>query len=180
MDLFLFPPDYMDGFKDFTTDPVLFPEYEMRRFIDELHQNEQHYVLILDPAIGRNESYEPYLEGLKENVFLKNRDGSVYYGQVWPGYTAFPDWFAPNTQKWWSRNIGKFLGKLPLDGLWIDMNEASSFCFGSCGTGVDPSIDPPLPWTLPADLQPKDPIYSPEDPDFNILNPPYEIHNAQG
>ncbi|KAJ9069283.1 hypothetical protein DSO57_1020094 [Entomophthora muscae] len=161
--------EYMDMFKDFTLDPINYPLDKVQAFIKKLHANNQHYILIVDPAIARNDSYPAYLDGLKKDVFIKNPDGSNYVGQVWPGYTVFPDWFAPNTQQWWTQHIATFMNDVPIDGLWIDMNEPSSFCTGSCGsnrTGI-----PPYPW--------KDPNYNPDVPQ-DFPEPNYAIHNYYG
>lgn len=34
--------DFFDGYKDFTTDPVNFPGQQVKEFIDDLHQTNQH------------------------------------------------------------------------------------------------------------------------------------------
>ncbi len=40
---------------------------------------------------------------------MLNPDGSLYVGQVWPGYTVFPDWIGAvlngtGTIDWWTVN----------------------------------------------------------------------------
>ncbi|TFY77203.1 hypothetical protein EWM64_g6809 [Hericium alpestre] len=91
--------------------------------------------------------YDPYLSGIEQDVFVKNPDGSTYIGQVWPGYTVFPDWFANSTTQFWTDALRNWSdGGVEYSGIWLDMNEISSFCEGSwyeslslsiAGNGVD-------------------------------------------
>lgn len=72
-------------------------------------------------------SYETYQRGLKDDIFIK-WNGSNYQGVVWPrGQVSFPDFLNPSASKFWSNEISIFRKTLPVDGLWIDMNEISSF-----------------------------------------------------
>lgn len=134
--------DYMDSYKDFTTDPYRYPEDDFQDFLSELHDNHQHYVPIVDAAIYHpnpnnktDDNYTTFHEGVDQDVFLKNPDGSMYIGAVWPGYTVFPDFLAANISDYWSHQFITWHEKVPFDGIWLDMNEVSSFCVGSCGTG---------------------------------------------
>ncbi|KAI1787666.1 glycosyl hydrolases family 31-domain-containing protein [Ganoderma leucocontextum] len=134
--------DLYHAIRDFTTDPVSFPVGEVRAFIDDLTANQQHYIPIVDAAIAilvnDSDVYDPYTRGTELDVFLKNPDGSQYLGQVWPGYTVFPDWFANNTQAFWTEALRNWSQSgVNYSGIWLDMNEASSFCIGSCGTGAN-------------------------------------------
>ncbi|EMG49651.1 GAM1 Glucoamylase 1 [Candida maltosa Xu316] len=134
--------DYMDSFKDFTNDPYRYPTDKYRKFLDDLHENNQHYVPIFDAGIyvpnpnnATDNDYEPFHLGNETDVFLKNPDGSLYIGSVWPGYTVFPDFLSNNTQEYFNILFKDWYNRLPFDGIWADMNEAASYCVGSCGSG---------------------------------------------
>ncbi|KAF1796811.1 glycoside hydrolase family 31 protein [Mucor lusitanicus] len=130
--------DYMDAWRDFTFDPVHFPQDRMVQFSDHLHSNSQKLVVMVDPAIAVDDNYPPYTRGQELGVFIQSADGTEYKGLVWPGYTAFPDWWHPNITDYWHTLIIDWMQLLKLDGLWIDMNEPSSFCLGSCGSLGEP------------------------------------------
>lgn len=124
--------DYMNAYEDFSTDPVNYPAPALAAFIEKLHKQGQHYMVIMDPAIHNRTGYPTFDQGLQQDVFIKQASGDVFVGKVWPGYTAFPSFYAPNTPAWWAQNIQTFRAAVPVDGLWIDMNEASNFCTGDC------------------------------------------------
>jgi alpha-D-xyloside xylohydrolase len=76
-------------------------------------------------------NYSTLERGLKDDIFLKNEFGNNYLAQVWPGPVYFPDFLHPKATSWWTKEVADFFNKVPFDGLWIDMNEASNFCTGS-------------------------------------------------
>ncbi|KAJ1720071.1 hypothetical protein LPJ53_005256 [Coemansia erecta] len=164
--------DYMDTGRGFTFDPINYPLSEMQKQLEALHASNQRRVLIVHPAIQHNVSYDPYARGAANNVFVKNPDGSEYITQVWPGYSVLPDWFGANTDKWWSGELARFLDELSVDGFWIDMNEPSTFCVGSCGSGRPADEVPPYPWTVDP------PPHRPVNVSNYLLAPPYSIHQA--
>ncbi|KAF5346407.1 hypothetical protein D9758_012761 [Tetrapyrgos nigripes] len=153
--------DLYHALRDFTSDPINFPAEEVRSFIQELALNDQkclenhhlskancsHLDFFLDIAIvdaalpkqiNTSDLYNPYIKGAELDVFMRNPDGSEYIGQVWPGYTVFPDWFRNTTQRWWTEALQNWsLSGIEYSGIWLDMNEIASFCTGSCGTGAD-------------------------------------------
>ncbi|OCH87274.1 hypothetical protein OBBRIDRAFT_837500 [Obba rivulosa] len=130
--------DMYHAFRDFTTDPVTFPAGEVQDFIHNLTANHQHYIPIVDAGLAKqvNETdiYDPYTRGVELDTWIKNPDGSEYVGQVWPRYTVFPDWFANNTLQYWTEALRNWSAAgVEFSGLWLDKNEISSACNGSCG-----------------------------------------------
>ncbi|XP_055452485.1 sucrase-isomaltase, intestinal [Psammomys obesus] len=127
--------DYMEDKKDFTYDEVAFKG--LPEFAQDLHNHGQKYVIILDPAISINKrangaDYETYLRGNEQNVWVNEPDGTTpLIGEVWPGLTVYPDFTNPRTMDWWANECSIFHQLVEYDGLWIDMNEVSSFIQGS-------------------------------------------------
>lgn len=99
--------DYMYERWVFTTDPDRYPVPRVRDIVNYLHEHNQHYIVMVDPAVA----YEDYLtfnRGVEDDIFLKYENGSLFVGVVWPGPTAFPDWFHPNAQNYWIREFREF------------------------------------------------------------------------
>ena len=134
--------DYMDNFRIFTTDPVNYPEPQYRAFIDRLHGDGQHYVQLIDPGVAYS-NYSVYNDGARKNVFVR-RNGSKdpIVNVVWPGWTVFPDFTSEVTTQWWHDQLSAYMKRIPLDGVWLDMNEIGSFCGGDC------PVAPNTPWTV--------------------------------
>lgn len=123
--------DHMDGHKDFTLNSVNYSRPKLLNFLEKIHARGMKYVVIIDPGIAVNSSYGTYQRGLANDVFIKY-GGKPYLAQVWPGAVNFPDYLNPKTVDWWVDEIRRFHELVPVDGLWIDMNEASNFCSGLC------------------------------------------------
>lgn len=118
-----------DARKVFTLDPQRFPLEKMRELVAYLHAHQQHYIVMVDPAVAY-QNYSAYNNGNSPDIFMKRADGSNFEGVVWPGPTVFPDWFHPDTQDYWNNEFATFFSPetgVDISGLWIDMNEAAKY-----------------------------------------------------
>lgn len=163
--------DYMNLRWVFTLDEARFPLPLMRELVSTLHANNQHYIVMVDPAVAYQD-YPAFNNGADADAFLVTGNGSIYKGVVWPGVTAFPDWFHPNTQDFWNSEFLSFFSAdtgVDIDALWIDMNDPSNFCSYPCSTPeayAEANGYPPQPPAIrlgsprvipgfPADFQPQ-------------------------
>jgi alpha-glucosidase len=115
---------YMDAYKVFTWHKERFPE--PKALADELKALGFHLVLILDPGVKIEKGYAPYEEALQNDLLIKYPDGSHYAGQVWPGWSHFPDFTKAATREWWG-NALQDLADTGIEGYWNDMNEPAAW-----------------------------------------------------
>jgi len=116
--------DYQQDNRPFSIDPKRFPTFE--QMIKDLRAQGFNVVAITDLHIAKYPGYKPYEEGLKGDYFVKNPDGSVYVGKVWPGDSVFPDFTREAVRKWWGTLYSDFV-RMGIRGFWNDMNEPSIF-----------------------------------------------------
>ena len=143
--------DVFDYRATFTLDPIRYPLDLMQKLISHLHDNDQHYITIVEPPVV-DQDYKPANDGKSMNIFLKNETGdAIFEGGLWGGASFFPDWFAPDVDTWWYNQIADFYDAdtgVDVDGLWLDMNEVSNFCSYPCLNAKQHSIEgrsPPRP-----------------------------------
>jgi alpha-glucosidase len=122
---------YLDiGFQEknrpFTVDRKLFPDFA--GMVACLKENNFHVVAITDLHIAKvaDQNYSPYDSGMAGDHFVKNADGSVYTGRVWPGPSVFPDFTRQQTRAWWGTLYREF-HDVGIEGFWNDMSEPSVF-----------------------------------------------------
>ncbi|MEM0997150.1 MAG: TIM-barrel domain-containing protein [Bacteroidota bacterium] len=115
---------YMDAFKIFTWHPEHFPE--PKKMISELREMGFHVVIIVDPGIKREEGYSAYESGQQEGQFVTYPDGTTFHGQVWPGWSAFPDFTRAEAREWWGKQFSIYVDA-GVEGFWNDMNEPTAW-----------------------------------------------------
>jgi len=63
----------------------------MQELVTYLHDHDQHYVVMVDPAVAY-QNYSAFENGESAGIFLKNSDGSIYQG------TSHRQQFVPSTK----------------------------------------------------------------------------------
>jgi alpha-glucosidase len=116
--------DYQDGNRPFTIDRKGFPNFE--GMIKDLAAQGVSVITITDLHLKKENGYKPYDEGIAQDLFVKNKDGSVYVGPVWPGDSVFPDFTLTRAREWWGTLYKDFVG-MGVRGFWNDMNEPAVF-----------------------------------------------------
>jgi alpha-glucosidase len=125
-DVIYFDIDYQQGYAPFTINREYFPHFE--QMIADFREQGFHTILITDLHIKKDpgHGYAPYDSGIKQDVFVKNPDGSIFVGKVWPGDSVFPDFTLSRVRDWWGGLYKDFV-KMGVAGFWNDMNEPSVF-----------------------------------------------------
>jgi alpha-glucosidase len=157
---------YLDiGFQEknrpFTVDTQLFPDFT--GMIQQLRQENFHVVAITDLHIANlpGQHYVPYDSGMAGDHFVKNPDGTVFSGIVWPGPSVFPDFTREQTRAWWGTLYRGFHAD-GIEGFWNDMSEPSVF-------------------NTPNKTMPLDAIHRIEEPGFVTRTATHaEIHDVYG
>lgn len=117
--------DYQIENRPFTVDPQKFPAFE--QMVKDLRAQGIKTIAITDMHLWAHPGYAPYDSGLAGDHFVKNPDGAVYIGKVWPGDSAFPDFTrGPATRAWWGSLYKDFVND-GIAGFWNDMDEPAVF-----------------------------------------------------
>ncbi len=118
--------DYQEKNRPFTVDRTAFPD--LPGMIAQLKAENFHVVAITDLHIANlpNRNYFPYDSGIAGDHFVKNLNGTIYTGKVWPGPSVFPDFTRQQTRAWWG-TLYRNLQNEGIAGYWNDMNEPSIF-----------------------------------------------------
>ncbi|MBH8563725.1 glycoside hydrolase family 31 protein [Nostoc sp. CENA67] len=134
--------DYMNGYRVFTWSPKRFAHPQ--ELIKELQQDGFKVVTIVDPGVKYEPEadYKVFDEGLKNDYFIRNTNGQLFHGYVWPDKAVFPDFLRPEVQSWWE-SWQNSLTDIGVAGIWNDMNEPAldDRPFGDPGNKVSFPLD---------------------------------------
>ena len=122
---------YQDGYNPFTWDQQRFPD--PARLAADLRRQGFRLVTIVDPHPKKQPGWDVYDSGLRGDHYVKNPDGSVFEGPVWPANaerdpapSVFPDFSRPAARDWWA-GLMKHYTDVGIAGIWNDMNEPAVF-----------------------------------------------------
>lgn len=116
---------YMDNYKVFTWDKNRFPN--PLQLTTDLKKMGINLAVIIDPGVKIEKGYDFYEQGVKDSLFLTYPDHKNYAGEVWPGWSHFPDFTNPKARSWWGNSFKEAYVDKGVVGFWNDMNEISTW-----------------------------------------------------
>ncbi|MEV1046640.1 glycoside hydrolase family 31 protein [Streptomyces sp. NPDC049916] len=127
--------DHFDGHRVFTVDRERFPD--LPSLAADLRAEGVRLVSIVDPAVKAEPGDAVFDAGRavgERGAYVRDAQGRVVVGEVWPGPCVYPDFTDPVVREWWGSLYEERLAQ-GFSGVWHDMNEPVSFAaFG------DPSL----------------------------------------
>lgn len=115
---------HQDGYRPFTWNKEYFPD--PGAMIRKLHELGFRVIPIVDPGIKVDQDYPVFQEGRAKDYFLRVDDGRLYAGNIWPGYSVFPDFLQAGCRDWWSHWHETYL-RQGVDAFKNDMSEPATF-----------------------------------------------------
>ena len=135
--------EYMNDYKNFEVNTTRFKS--IPTLSNAMHKKGQKLITIVDAGFAADEEYQYYKEGNGKDLFIKSATSTKHNGNligtVWPGLSAFVDFQNPKATDFWINGLTGLHTATDFDGIWIDMNEATSFCDGECPDGPKPEPD---------------------------------------
>lgn len=136
--------DYMRGFRVFTWNPQHFPDPQ--QLATDLRKEGFKLVPIIDPGVkfDPDSGYSVFDEGIEQDCFIRQTNGKLFHGYVWPDRALFPDFMKPEVRQWWGDRHQEFLDA-GIAGIWNDMNEPAldDRPFGDGGDKISIPLDAP-------------------------------------
>jgi alpha-glucosidase len=118
---------HQQGFRSFTVDPAFSPQ-----MFERLHALGFKVIGIEDPGIKVDPAWPVYQAGVDGGHFLD------YTGNAWPGAAKWPDFSRAETRAWWGGLVDGMTDRL--DGIWLDLNEPTTFPEGGAGTTLPDDV----------------------------------------
>lgn len=111
---------YLKEYEPFRINTERFPD--MKGLTSRLKAQGLEVTASVNPGIKRDSSYFAHWDGLKNDIFVKFMDGSLYTAEIAPSLNNFVDFTKPAARNWWANHM-KFLPENGIHGYWNDMNE---------------------------------------------------------
>ncbi len=120
IDCIVLDADYLQDYEPFRINKSRFPD--LPGLAAGLKKLNIEITASVNPGIKIDTTYFAHHDGLKQDIFVKYSDGSLFVSDIAPSTNHFPDFTNPKARDWWIEKM-KFLPENGIHGYWNDMNE---------------------------------------------------------
>lgn len=120
IDCIVLDADYLQDYEPFRINTKRFPD--LPGLTAKLKSMGIEVTASVNPGIKIDSTYFAHTDGIKNDIFVKYSNGSLYTADIAPSLNNFVDFTNPLARNWWIDNM-KFLPENGIHGYWNDMNE---------------------------------------------------------